>query len=48
MLSDTVINPFIMTTENDNILFNREGIGYFLVEYFTVGCCIDYLIIVSF
>ena len=48
MISDALVYAFIVATENNDIAFQRQFVGYMLVELFTVRTGINHLIIVAF
>ena len=37
MVADTLVNPFIMTCEDDEVALQREFVSDMLVEAFTIG-----------
>ena len=43
-----LVNPFVMSAENNNILKQRERIGHPLIEYIAIGCHINHRIVVAF
>ena len=47
MVADTLVNTFIMSTEDNHIPFQTEVVGDMLVKLFPVGRDIDHLVIVT-
>ena len=48
MVTNTLVNAFVMSAEDDNILHHREVIGSMLSETLSIRRCENDLVIVSF
>ena len=48
MLSNAIINPLEMPTENNEIFSQRQRIGHRLIELLTIRSCKNYLVVFSF
>ena len=47
MLADAVVNAFVMTAENNEILLKRQVIGLFLTELSAIGRRVDDLVVMA-
>src|SRR5690606_35483933 len=45
MLPDPFVHSFVVSAENNEVSFQRQGIGHLLVKYFSVGSHIDHFIV---
>ena len=48
MFANAVVDPFVVTAENDEVAFHRKGIGHRLVELFSVGRGENHFVVVTF